>query len=150
MRWMGTYNSLNWMPTVLTGECDWTKSQNERLRSAQGEDSLSSREVDFLGRKVSENGIQIRPESIAVVQKWPEPRTVKDIQRFIGLTNYHRLFIKDNSRVAGPWCGVLRDNESPWGEEEEQLFENLKNALTETPVLGILSTSYPFILETDA
>ncbi|GFO16517.1 Pol polyprotein [Plakobranchus ocellatus] len=112
--------------------------------------SLFRREVEFLGRLVSKNGIQILPESIAAVQKWPVPRAVKDIQRFMGLTNYHRLFIKDYSRVAEPLFRILRNNEFRWGEEEEQSFENLKKALTETPVLGIPSTDDPFILDTDA
>ncbi|GFO34307.1 Pol polyprotein [Plakobranchus ocellatus] len=49
--------------------------------------SLFRREVEYLGRLVSRNGIQILPESIAVVQEWPVPRTVKDIQRFMRLTN---------------------------------------------------------------
>ncbi|GFN73642.1 Pol polyprotein [Plakobranchus ocellatus] len=68
----------------------------------------------------------------------------------MGLTNYHRLFIKDYSRVAEPFFRILRNNEFWWGEEEEQSFENLKKALTETPVLGIPSKNYPFILDNDA
>ncbi|GFO09507.1 Pol polyprotein [Plakobranchus ocellatus] len=68
----------------------------------------------------------------------------------MGLTNFHRLFIKDYSRVAEPLFRILRNNEFRWGEEEEQSFENLKKALTETSVLGIPSTSDPFILDTYA
>ncbi|GFO02426.1 Pol polyprotein [Plakobranchus ocellatus] len=67
----------------------------------------------------------------------------------MGLTNYHRLFIKDYFRVAEPLFRILGNNEFRWGEEEEQSFENLKKALTETPVLGIPSTNDPFILDTD-
>ncbi|GFO20023.1 retrovirus-related pol polyprotein from transposon 17.6 [Plakobranchus ocellatus] len=88
--------------------------------------SLFRREVEFLGRLVSKNGIQILPESIAAVQKWPVSRTVKDIQRFMGLTNYHRLFIKDYSRVAEPLFRILRNNEFRWGEEEEVFLESQK------------------------
>ncbi|GFO40428.1 Pol polyprotein [Plakobranchus ocellatus] len=105
--------------------------------------SLFRREVEFLERLVSKNGIQILLDSVATVQKWPVPRTVQDIQRFMGLTNYHRLFIKDYSSVAEPLFRILRNNELRWGEEEEHSFENPKKALTETPVLGILPQVIP-------
>jgi len=31
---------------------------------------------------------------------WPVPKTVKDVRKFLGLTNYYRRFIKNFARVA--------------------------------------------------
>ena len=34
------------------------------------------------------------------VLNWPAPRNVKEVQKFLGLTNYYRRFIKDFARIA--------------------------------------------------
>jgi len=34
-------------------------------------------------------------EKIDGVLSWPEPRNVKNVRKFLGLTNYYRRFIKD-------------------------------------------------------
>ena len=36
------------------------------------------------------------------VLSWPEPKNVKDVRKFLGLTNYYRRFIKDFAWVARP------------------------------------------------
>ena len=44
----------------------------------------------------------------------------------------------------------IPDNAFLWGQEEQEAFATIKEALTITPVLGILTAMDPFILETDA
>ena len=34
------------------------------------------------------------------VLSWPEPRNMKDVRKFLGLTNYYRRFIKDFTQIA--------------------------------------------------
>ena len=51
------------------------------------------KEVDFLGFIVSTRGIRIDPEKIQSIIEQLTPKTVKDIQSFLGLANYNRKFI---------------------------------------------------------
>ena len=120
------------------------------LRMKPRKCSLFKKEVEFLGRLVSKNGVQLMPESIRAVSQWPELKSVKDVQKFIGLTNYHRLFIKSYSSIAEPLFKILRENEFHWTDAERAAFQALKTALTSTPVLGIPTSTDPFILDTDA
>jgi len=53
------------------------------------------RKIDFLEVIIGPNGIEIEKEKVDGVLSWPEPKNVKDIQKFLGLTNYYRRFIKD-------------------------------------------------------
>ncbi len=39
-------------------------------------------------------------ERIEAVQDWPEPQSVRDIQVFLGFTNFYRRFIRNFSRIA--------------------------------------------------
>jgi hypothetical protein len=47
-------------------------------------------EVEFLGRKVSNDNIAMTEHDIAVVTDLPVPNSAKQEERFMGLVNYHR------------------------------------------------------------
>jgi len=53
------------------------------------------RKIRFLGVVIELNGIEIEKEKVDGVLSWPEPNNVKDVRKFLGLTNYYRRFIKD-------------------------------------------------------
>jgi len=55
-----------------------------------------------LGIVIGPNGIEMEKEKVDGVLSWPQPKTVKDIRKFLGLANYYRRFIKDFARVARP------------------------------------------------
>ena len=51
-------------------------------------------------------------EKINAVKKWPEPKSVQDIQVFIGFTNFYRRFIKGFSKIAAPFTAILKTTRS--------------------------------------
>jgi len=58
------------------------------------------RKIGFLGVVIRPNRIEIEEEKVDGVLSWLQPKNVKDIRKFLGLTNYYRRFIKDFARVA--------------------------------------------------
>ena len=50
-------------------------------------------EVRFLGYVVFAQGVQMEDERIKAVKTWPEPKSARDIQVFIGFANFYRRFI---------------------------------------------------------
>ncbi len=69
-------------------------------------------EVRFLGYVVLAQGAQIEEEKIKAVKNWPEPRSVRDIQVFIGFANFYRCFIQGFSRIAAPFTSMLKNSPS--------------------------------------
>jgi len=53
------------------------------------------RKIEFLGVVIGPNGIEIEKEKVDGVLIWPEPKNIKDVRKFLGLTNYYWRFIKD-------------------------------------------------------
>jgi len=53
------------------------------------------RKIGFLGVVIGPSGIEIEKEKVNGVLSWPKPKNVKDVRKFLGLTNYYRRFIKD-------------------------------------------------------
>jgi len=48
------------------------------------------RKVGFLEVVIGEDGIKIVKVKVKTILEWPTPKSVKDIQKFLGLANYYR------------------------------------------------------------
>ncbi|GFW39516.1 retrovirus-related Pol polyprotein from transposon 17.6 [Trichonephila clavipes] len=109
------------------------------------------RKVKILGHVV-ENGT-IRP-SIAktiAVKKFPVPKTVKQVQSFLGLTGYFRKFIPAYSQIVKPLTDPTRkDNPFMFEQPQIEAFEKLKKLSTENPVLSIFQQGKTTELHTNA
>jgi len=51
--------------------------------------------IGFLGVVIGSNGIEMEKKKVDGVLSWPKPKNVKDVRKFLDLTNYYRRFIKD-------------------------------------------------------
>jgi len=71
------------------------------------------REVEFLGVVIGPKGVEMQKEKVEGVLNWPALRNVKKVQKFLGLANYYRRFIKDFARIAAP-LHVLVRKEQKW------------------------------------
>ena len=56
--------------------------------------------MEFLGRTVSGQSLSVTDADIEVVKNWPEPKCSKDVEKFMGLANYHRGFVKHFAMLA--------------------------------------------------
>ena len=75
------------------------------------------REVGFLGVMIGLDGIKMEKDKVQEVVDWLVLREVKDRQKFLGLANYYRWFIKDFARIAKPLHYITRkDVKWNWGE----------------------------------
>jgi len=59
-----------------------------------------ARKIGFLGVIIGPNRIEVEVEKVNRVLSWPQPKSVKDVRKFLGLVNYYRRFIKDFAQVA--------------------------------------------------
>jgi len=70
-----------------------------------------ARKIGFLGVVIGPNEIEMEKGKVKGVLGWPVPKTVKDVRKFLGLTNYYRRFIKDFAQVARPMNMLTRKDE---------------------------------------
>ena len=107
-------------------------------------------EVDFLGHKVNAEGIYMQSKLMSAILDWPQPQSLKDVQKFLGLANYYRKFIKEFARIVQPISDLLRRKTFIWSSEQEKSFTNIKQALTSATVLAHPRSDAEFVLSTDA
>ena len=73
------------------------------------------------------------------ILEWLNPKGVKDVQKFLGLTNHYRWFIKDFAVIAKPLHNIIKkDQKWDWIEMQEKAFQELKKRFTKELVLAIL------------
>ena len=109
------------------------------------------REVSCLGHIVSDRGVKTDPSKVADVRDWPTPRSPEDVRRFMGLASYYRRFIKDFAKIAVPLNNLLQKQVTfIWRASHESAFTELKQRLTEAPVLAYPRREGKFILDADA
>ena len=81
------------------------------------------------------------------------PKTKKEIRSFLGLTSFHRYFIKEYAFIAAPLTNLTRNKCSEivaWTTDCDKAFNALKNMLKSTLVLSSPEFDKTFILQTDA
>ncbi len=93
-------------------------------------------ETEYLGVIISENSIHMDPVKIAGIAEWPTPTKKRDLQSFLGFTNFYRKFIKNYSKVVKaltaltgltPWKWTSADEPRlPW-QRQHQLKMRLDN-----------------------
>ncbi|VDI62766.1 Hypothetical predicted protein [Mytilus galloprovincialis] len=106
--------------------------------------------VEFLGRSVSNQGLQIGQQHLQPVSGWVVPTCTKEVEQFLGFVNYHRSFIKDYAKISAPLYEVTGKNLFSWNHERQLAFQTLKDNLLSAPVLTLPNNKDYFILDTDA
>ena len=85
------------------------------------------------------------------VQEWLVPKTVKDIQSFLGLANYNRKFIKDYSKKTLSLTELTKKDIKFRQEKQQQTaFENVKKVYSEELTLKMFNSKRLIQIETDA
>jgi hypothetical protein len=57
-------------------------------------------QVKYLGLIIGHNVVSMDKGKLTGVLDWPAPRKVKEIQAFLGFTNFYRQFIRDFSNIV--------------------------------------------------
>jgi len=109
------------------------------------------REVGFLRVVIGPDRIKMEREKVKSMLEWPTPKCVKDVQKFLGLANYYRRFMKDFTEIARPMHRLVQKQEKwNWGSEQEEAFGRLKEIFTSEPVLAAPDLDKEMRVEADA
>ena len=112
---------------------------------------IRKQSIVFLGHIISSEVIKIDPSKTEAITKMPLPRSVNDLQRFLGMINYLGKFIPNLAEHATPLRNLLKkDVVFKLQKPQFDAIENLKTLVTSTPCLKIFDSNLPTRLKTDA
>src|SRR5882724_10454321 len=106
---------------------------------------------EYLRYMLSPEGLTMAPYKVQIIQDWPKPRKVKDIQSFLGFANFYHHFIFGYSEIT-VLLTCLTHKGTIWHFTDEchSAFEALKKAFTTALVLTHLILDTQITVETDA
>ncbi|CAI7839865.1 unnamed protein product, partial [Closterium sp. NIES-54] len=109
------------------------------------------KKVQFLGHMVSAEGVHVDPRKIKAVKKWKVLENMKELQQFLGFTNYSNRFVPQYAKIAAPLTDLLKkDTPFKWDTPHQQAMEQLQTALTTAPVLILPDPEKDYVVEADA
>jgi transposase InsO family protein len=128
----------------------------QRLREAGLQASIRKcefhvTETKYLGFIITSEGIKVDPEKVATIINWRRPCTVRAVQSFLGFCNFYRRFIRNYSKIARSLYHLTKDNVPfSWNADCARAFQELKNFLSNAPILRHYQADRPTKVETDA
>ncbi|SJL13533.1 uncharacterized protein ARMOST_16977 [Armillaria ostoyae] len=107
-------------------------------------------ETEYLGVIISEGSMHMDPIKLAGIAEWPAPTKKKELQLFLGFTNFYRRFIKSYSDIVRPMTCLTGKEVWTWGTAQQIAFQRLKNQFAINVILRIPTEKGQFHVEADA
>ena len=100
--------------------------QGNRLYAKVQKCEFAREQMTFVGYMVSPAGIGMDPEKIKSILEWPVPKSVKEVQSFLGFANFYRKFIDNYFRLATPLITLTKKSvRFTWSDEADAAFRSL-------------------------
>ena len=99
--------------------------------------SFGVSELEYLGHRVTPNGIQPLPSRVEAIAKFPVPTTRAALQRFLGMINYYHRFLPGIAATLAPLHEAVhgRGPDISWTDDCQSAFDKAKSALISATLL---------------
>ena len=125
--------------------------RKHRLYAKLEKCSFHTTSIEFLGFMISPAGITMAPSKTKDILSWPAPRSVIELQSFLGFANFYRKFIFNFSSITTPLTDLTKKNvKFNWSSAHQLAFDSLKKSFTTAPLLRHFDPALPMVVEADA
>ncbi|SJK99926.1 uncharacterized protein ARMOST_03237 [Armillaria ostoyae] len=107
-------------------------------------------ETEYLRVIISKGSICMDPIKVMGITEWPVSTKKKELQLFLGFTNFYQCFIKGYSDIVCPMMHLTRKETWTWGTAQQIAFQQLKHQLAMDVILAIPTEKGKFHIEADA
>ena len=127
------------------------KLQSAHLYAKPSKCVFAVKEVEYLGFLVSAEGIRSDPSKVAAIGEMPAPTDASGLKSFLGMIVYFSRFIRNHAALALVLTDLTKKGVPfVWTSDHQKAFEELKMALTKTPVLRPFDSRHEIVVQTDA
>lgn len=127
----------------------WLRNANLTINIDKSKFCL--RELKYLGFIIGDGCIKVDQDKISGIVNFPEPKTVRQLRRFLGMAGWYRRFIMNFSSIAAPLTDLISTKvKLAWNSDAQSAFEKLKFALSTAPLLSHPNFDKRFYIQCDA
>ena len=112
---------------------------------------LNTSSIEYLGYVISGDGIKPSPKKLTAILEAPTPKSVGEVQSFLGMVTYYCRFVRNFSSVLAPLYDLLKKGSTfKWSSVEAKAFCNVKEELAKSDLLANFDSEHLVIVEVDA
>ena len=136
-----------------------------------GKCQFGKTQIEFLGHKVTKDGIKPLPEKVDAINAYPVPSTQDELRRFLGMVNFYNRFIpkaaeimkplylaiackkqpkENNDKAKTATTGTTSKKQLVWTDEMRKAFTAAKTALAKATMLRHPKTGAEIAMTADA
>ena len=112
------------------------------------------KELEFVGKVSSEEGLKISHTKIQSVLDFPLPTVGKQLKSFLGTVNYLRDSVRNHSIIVKPLHDLIANYDKihriVWTPETTPAFHEMKLQVSRCSTMHFMSDTAPITLHTDA
>lgn len=68
-------------------------------------------QVEYLGHIITGYCVSLNQSKVTAMIEWPQPRNMKALRGFLGLTSYYRKFFQEYAQISKPLTNMLEKGE---------------------------------------
>ena len=114
---------------------------------------LFQEDVEYLRHLVRRHWVTLRPDHVEIIREWPVPTKKKQLQSFLGFTNYHREFIKDYSVIVNELQMLVTKSKAVPIQLTKchlDVIQTLKEKLSNAAIFPFPNPECTFVIDCDA
>ena len=129
--------------------------KNHGLKLAADKAQIALPSITYMGFIITydKNGnpvMKAEKKKSEAIQKFPQPKTVKDVRSLAGMVNYLAKFLPKLQDIMKPIYHLTKKSAKfEWGPEQQKSFELLKHYLQKAPVLSMPTPTGEFVVYSD-
>ena len=125
--------------------------QQKSIKLNRNKVVLRVQQVDFMGHLPTAQGLKPDPNKVEAILKLETPGTKEEIERLNGTVNYLAKFLRRLSQVLEPLRKLTQSGvEWYWRYSEDKAFDEVKQLVTQAPVLAYYSPDKKLVIHCDA
>ena len=107
--------------------------------------------IAFIGYMFTQKGHHPLPQYLNKILKIKKPKTIKEIQAYLGLIQYIARYLHKYSEWSHELTVLTRkDNKTKWGEVHDEAFNKLQEQIKNIKMLYHPTANDPFLVQCDA
>jgi hypothetical protein len=129
----------------------FSRLREAKLRVKLDKCDLAVQELSFCGITVSIHGIALNTTQVAAMCEYPQPKSAKDVQKFMGSVRFFAEFIPDLAETASILFDLTKkDTPFVWTVAHQTAMRVIQHHLSTTSVLRFFDPTLPTHVHTDA
>ncbi|RUS85038.1 hypothetical protein EGW08_007222 [Elysia chlorotica] len=136
---------------LKTLEAVLTRCEEKGLTLKERKCEFMKEEIDFLGYRLTKEGLLPQHSKISAIKQAPEPKNISELRAFLGMVNYYSQFLPNLSHNLAPLYELLKKNQAwSWTSKQVHAFKTIKEQLSSHVLLVHYNNKVPITLTCDA